>query len=62
MRIKIEKHSHFVRKGADLFHEKKITLLEALTGFYFELKHLDNTKITVSTMSGEIISHGILIF
>jgi DnaJ-class molecular chaperone len=32
----------FARKGADLFLEKKISLLEALTGFNFELKHLDN--------------------
>lgn len=36
-RIKSEKHSIYSRKGADLFHEKKITLLEALTGFNFEL-------------------------
>ncbi len=59
VRVKTEKHPVFVRKGADLFIEKKITLLEALTGLNFELKLLDNTKVTISTMPGEIIAHGI---
>jgi len=34
-RVKIEKNKEFVRKGADLFYEKKISLLEALSGFNF---------------------------
>jgi DnaJ family protein A protein 2 len=38
MRILIEKHKEFYRTGADLFIEKKITLLEALTGTNFEIK------------------------
>lgn len=29
--------------GADLFIKKNITLLEALTGFDFKIKHLDGT-------------------
>jgi DnaJ family protein A protein 2 len=36
VRIKIEPHKIFTRKGADLFMEKKITLLEALVGCSFE--------------------------
>jgi DnaJ family protein A protein 2 len=32
VRIKIKKHQTFERRGADLIHVKKITLLEALTG------------------------------
>lgn len=35
VRVTIEKHKHFLRKGADLFYEKKISLLEALIGFHF---------------------------
>ena len=57
VRIMIKKHPVFTRKGADLFIEKKISLLEALTGFYFDVKHLDGTKLTVATAPGEIISH-----
>lgn len=37
--------------------EKKITLLESLTGFSFEIKHLDGKKIKVTTIPGDIISH-----
>lgn len=37
--------------------DKKITLLEALTGFHFQFTHLDGKKITVATAPGEIISH-----
>ena len=59
LRVKTEKHPIFIRKGADLLMEKKITLLEALTGLNFELKLLDNSKITISTMPGEVIPHGI---
>lgn len=43
VRIMIEKHKVFQRVGADLFIEKKITLLEALTGTNFTIKHLDGT-------------------
>jgi len=32
VRIKINKHKIYERKGADLYTSKKITLLEALTG------------------------------
>lgn len=35
VRILIEKHKIYTRKGADLYLEKKITLGEALTGFNF---------------------------
>lgn len=57
IRINIDKHKEFVRKGADLFVEKKITLLEALTGTNYEIKHLDGKKYKVSTLPGEVISH-----
>lgn len=34
-------HESFVRKGADLFFKKSISIVEALLGFSFSLKHLD---------------------
>jgi len=57
-RMKIKKHAVFDRKGADLWVTKNITLLEALTGFNFEIMHLDKTKIHIATMPGEAIGHG----
>lgn len=50
MRVYIEEHELFERKGADLFYDKEISLIEALTGFNFELTHLDGTKINISTL------------
>lgn len=41
VKVVIKPHSVFTRKGADLYIEKKITLLEALSGIYFEIKHLN---------------------
>jgi DnaJ family protein A protein 2 len=56
--VHIEPHKFFERKGADLFIKKKISLIEALTGFEFQIDHLDNTKFVVKNSPGEIISSG----
>jgi len=45
----------FKRRGADLFVERKISLVEALCGFTLELEHLDGRKLHVSTSPGEIV-------
>jgi len=58
VRFKIKEHDLFKRKGADLFVNKKITLLEALTGFTVNITHLDGKKLKIATMPGEVISHG----
>lgn len=57
VRILIKKHEIFERKGADLFINKDITLLEALTGLNFEIEHLDKHIIKVSTVPNEVIAH-----
>jgi DnaJ family protein A protein 2 len=44
-----------MRKGADLFMEKEITLLEALTGVDYIVTHLDGRKIRVKNTPGEVI-------
>jgi len=54
--VTIKEHPIFTRSGADLFMKKKISLLEALTGFYFTIEQLDGTKLTISTLPGDIIS------
>lgn len=56
IRFRIKPHKLFKRKGADLFVEKEITLLEALTGFNFEILQLDGKKLTVSTIPGDIVA------
>lgn len=54
----LEKHKHFVRKGADLIYKAHITLLQALTGFKFIITHLDGRKILLQNKEGEIIKPG----
>ena len=49
-------HDVFVRKGADLFMKKKISLVEALIGFEFQLKHLDGQVYTIYTGRGEVMA------
>lgn len=49
-------HKVFTRIGADLSIKKDITLLQALTGFEFKIKHLDGTEYTIYTGKGEVIS------
>jgi len=57
VRICIAKHKIFTRKGADLFMEKKVSLVDALTGFSFEQKLLDGTTLKVTTLPGDVVSH-----
>lgn len=45
----------FKRKGADLFMEKTISLVEALCGFELEITHLDGRKLLVKTAPGELV-------
>lgn len=49
-------HDIFIRKGADLFMKKSISLIEALIGFEFELKHLDGQSYNIYSGKGEIIA------
>lgn len=58
VRLIIERHKRFERKGADLYCTKKISLFEALTGFAFHLEHLDGKKLLIANAPGEIIEPG----
>ena len=55
VQIKLKPHKTFHRKGADLVIEKEITLIEALTGVDFVIKHLDDRKVRIKNTPGEII-------
>jgi len=53
--LKQQEHPVFKRKGADLFIERKISLVEALCGFELEVTHLDGRKLLIKTQPGEIV-------
>ena len=55
--VKIETHKDFERVGDDLFLKQKISLLEALKGFKFNLNHINDHTITIETPPGKIIQH-----
>jgi len=51
-------HSRFTRQGSDLIITKEISLLEALTGFEFIVKHLGDHSLRVKSKEAEIIKPG----
>merc|ERR1719215_1656359 len=53
--LKEQEHAIFKRKGADLFIERTISLVEALCGFTMEVTHLDGRKLMIKTTPGEIV-------
>jgi DnaJ-class molecular chaperone len=56
--VKIDNNSEFKRHGLDLIYEKTITLKEALCGFSFPIKSINNTMYTINNTSGVIIYNG----
>ena len=58
VKVNVQKHPIYERKGADLLILKNISLKEALLGFNFEILFLDGKKITISSMPGEVVSYG----
>merc|ERR1719337_101986 len=53
--LKEQPHAEFKRRGADLFLERKISLVEALCGFEIEVKHLDGRTQIIKTAPGDIV-------
>jgi len=53
--LKQQEHPVFKRKGADLFVERQISLVEALCGFQMDVKQLDDRKLLIKTAPGDII-------
>jgi len=56
LRVLIQNHALFKRIGADLFMDKEITLLEALTGSDFDVTLLTGEVIRISTHNHETIT------
>jgi DnaJ family protein A protein 2 len=53
--IQEKEHNLFKRKGADLLITKTLSLNEALCGFEWSIKHLDDREIVIKSKPGEII-------
>ena len=53
--IKIKNDSKFVRDGLDLIYKKNITLKEALTGFEFDIHHINGKVYSINNDAGNII-------
>mmetsp|Transcript_28989 Transcript_28989/g.83146 ORF Transcript_28989/g.83146 Transcript_28989/m.83146 type:complete len:508 (+) Transcript_28989:66-1589(+) len=49
-----EPHPVFKRRGADLFVERRISLVEALCGFALDVVHLDGRKLFIKTTPGDV--------
>ena len=58
IRVKIAPHDIFKRNGADLIMEKKISLIEALTGFEMKINYFQKKVLSVVTLPGEVIKPG----
>lgn len=54
--LKQQPHSVFKRKGADLYVEKSISLVEALCGFEMEITQLDGRTLIVRSPAGSVIT------
>ena len=46
--IKLLHHDEFKKDGINVIYEKKITLLESLTGFSFKFNYLDDQEYTIN--------------
>jgi len=56
--LKQKPHSVFRRDGADLYIEKSIPLIEALTGTTFKVVHLDKRELIVKSKPNTVIKPG----
>lgn len=56
--IKVDNDTGYERNGLDLLIHKNISLKDALCGFSFELKYINNKTYTINNTSGNIIPPG----
>jgi DnaJ family protein A protein 2 len=54
--LKEKEHERFIRKGADLYIKRDISLSEALCGYTLEVEHLDGRILVIKSNPGEIIT------
>ena len=56
--IKIEPNKNFERRGLDLIVNKEISLKDSLTGFKFEIEHLNGKTYAINNTDGKIMEPG----
>ena len=54
--VNVENNTHFQRYGIDLLFEKPISLKEALCGFSFDIKYINDKNYTINNNQGNIIT------
>jgi DnaJ-class molecular chaperone len=54
--VKIDNDSNFTRNGLDLIIEHTISLKDALCGFTYDLKHLNDRVYTINNKAGNIVT------
>ena len=58
VKIILEKHSKYSRRGIDLVLHKTITFKESLCGFKFNLEHINGNNIKFTSSRGNVIQNG----
>ena len=53
--VKVENKTHMKREGLNLRLKKEITLKQSLTGFKFDIKHINGKTYTINNDGGNII-------
>jgi len=56
--ISEKKHDTFKRQGIDLWMEYTLPLIEALAGFDFTIKHLDDRVLHIKSEKGDVVKPG----
>jgi len=56
--VREKPHTTFKRLGDNLLADRRVSLLDALTGVRFRLRHLDGTDIEISCPPGEVVRPG----
>lgn len=55
MIVNVEEHNVFTVEKSNLKMKRKVTLIEALTGYCFSLTHLDSKSYRIQTTPGDIL-------
>lgn len=53
--VRQQDHPKFMRKGSDLYLQREVSLVDALTGFRIEVQHLDGRMMVVKSKPGEVL-------
>ena len=58
VKVLLEKHPEYSRRGIDLVLHKKISYKESLCGFEFNLEHINGKSIKFTSSRGNVIQNG----